>query len=129
MTSKDFDIIEMNRRGAEHIYELVKDMTEDEELAFWHLETDKLEKHIAELKVKNLSLSAEQVIGSLPKLDIPEKTFDCVEMKRRGAEAIYEVLKNMTFEEEVEYWRKRSTEFKQSVEKARTTDDKEALSK
>lgn len=114
MTSNNFDLIEMNRRGAEHIYELVKDMTEDEELAYWHVETEKLEKHIAELKVKNSSLTADKVIESLPKLDIPEKTFDCVEMKRRGAEAIHEVLQNMTFEEEVEYWRKRSVEFKQS---------------
>lgn len=36
------------------------------------------------------------------------KTFDCVEMKRRGAEYIYDIVKDMTREQEIEYWRKQS---------------------
>ena len=39
------------------------------------------------------------------------KAFDCVEMKRRGAERIMAETRGMTFEEEVAYWRKRSEEF------------------
>ena len=33
------------------------------------------------------------------------KTFDCVEMKRRGANVVYEEVKGMTPEQEIEYWR------------------------
>jgi len=39
------------------------------------------------------------------------KSFDCMEMKRRGAEALRQRLAGMTFEQEVEFWRKRSEEF------------------
>jgi hypothetical protein len=33
-----------------------------------------------------------------------------MEMKRRGSEAIYERIKDMSREEELEYWRKRTEE-------------------
>ena len=36
------------------------------------------------------------------------KRFDCVEMKRKGAQKVYEATKHMTLEEEVEYWLKRT---------------------
>ena len=32
------------------------------------------------------------------------KPFDCVEMKRQAAETIYEHIKNMTIEEELDFW-------------------------
>ena len=38
------------------------------------------------------------------------KDFDCVEMKHKGAQQVYEATKDMTVEEEVEYWRKRTEE-------------------
>lgn len=41
------------------------------------------------------------------------KTFDCVQMKRRGAVRIYEETKGMTLDEQIEYWRKRTEEFRQ----------------
>jgi hypothetical protein len=34
------------------------------------------------------------------------KTFDCVEMKRQGALRIHEILKDMTVEQQIEYWRR-----------------------
>jgi len=37
-------------------------------------------------------------------------------MKRRGARRIYETVKDMTFEEEVEYWRQRSEELRRERE-------------
>jgi hypothetical protein len=40
------------------------------------------------------------------------KTFDCVEMKRRGSRRVHEATKNMTFEEKVEYWRKAGEEIR-----------------
>ena len=36
------------------------------------------------------------------------KTFDCVEMKRQGAEALREKLEGMTPEDELEFWRQRT---------------------
>ena len=36
------------------------------------------------------------------------KNFDCVEMKRAGARTVFEATKDMTVEEEVAYWRKRT---------------------
>ena len=45
------------------------------------------------------------------------KTFDCVEMKRRGSERIYEAIKGMTFEQEVAYWQERSREFREEQER------------
>jgi hypothetical protein len=41
------------------------------------------------------------------------KPFDCVEMKRRGSQRIYEVTKDMTAEEEIAYWRERSQRFRE----------------
>ena len=45
------------------------------------------------------------------------KTFDCVEMKRRGSQRIYEATKDMTFEQEVAYWRERSRQFREEQER------------
>ena len=45
------------------------------------------------------------------------KTFDCVEMQHRGAARIYEATKNMTFQQEVAYWRQRSRQFREEQER------------
>ena len=37
-------------------------------------------------------------------------TFDCVEMKRRAALRIHEELKDLTLEQKIEYWKRRSEE-------------------
>jgi hypothetical protein len=47
------------------------------------------------------------------------KKFDCVEMKRRGAEAVRQRTDGMTFEQEIEYWRRRSDEFQREQERLR----------
>jgi len=47
------------------------------------------------------------------------KTFDCVEMKRRGAEYVYSLTKDMSRQEEIEFWRKRSQEFMHQQERLR----------
>jgi hypothetical protein len=54
------------------------------------------------------------------------KTFDCIEMKRRGALRIHDQLKNMTVEQQIEYWRQRSEEFQHEQERRRAqrADDK-----
>ena len=45
------------------------------------------------------------------------KTSDCVEMKRRWAQRIYEATKDMMFEQEVAYWRERSRQFREEQER------------
>jgi len=44
---------------------------------------------------------------------VKTKTFDCVEMKRRAGQRIYEETKGLTPEQKVEYWRRRSEQFRQ----------------
>jgi hypothetical protein len=46
---------------------------------------------------------------------MPKKTFDCVEMKRKGAERVYEATKGMTVEQEVEFWRQRTAELRREI--------------
>lgn len=48
-----------------------------------------------------------------------DDTFDCVEMKRRGAEYVYNIIKDMTPEQEVEYWRQRTEEIRREQERLR----------
>lgn len=45
------------------------------------------------------------------------KTFDCVEMKRRGSQRIYEATKDMTPEQELAYWQERSRQFRVEQER------------
>jgi hypothetical protein len=40
------------------------------------------------------------------------KEFDCVEMKRKGAEVLRKKLAGMTLEEELKFWQERTKELK-----------------
>lgn len=40
------------------------------------------------------------------------KTFDCVEMKRRGGEYVHAQTAGMTLEQKIEYWRRRSEDYR-----------------
>jgi hypothetical protein len=44
------------------------------------------------------------------------KTFDCVEMKHRGAEKIQGKIKGMTLEQELAFWQERSRELQERQE-------------
>ena len=37
-----------------------------------------------------------------------KKTFDCVEMKRHGAERIHSLTAGMTIEEQLDFWKERT---------------------
>ena len=50
-----------------------------------------------------------------------KKTFDCVEMKRRGAARVYEKLKDLSLEQQVEYWLMRNEEMLRERDEARAT--------
>ncbi len=41
-----------------------------------------------------------------------KKEFDCVEMMHQGAEKVLEEIKDMTLEQEVEYWKRRTEELR-----------------
>ena len=43
-------------------------------------------------------------------MEIRKKTFDCVEMKRKGAEEVLRTTAGMTVEEELAYWRRGTEE-------------------
>lgn len=58
---------------------------------------------------------------------LKKKKFDCVEMKRKGAERIYQITKDMTVEEKVEYWRKRTEEMNARIKKWHTQHDRSAM--
>ena len=40
------------------------------------------------------------------------KSFDCVEMKRKGAEAVYQKVASLSKEQQLEYWRQGSVSLK-----------------
>jgi hypothetical protein len=40
------------------------------------------------------------------------KTFDCVEMKRRGATSVQKQLENKSFAQKLEYWQEGTKELK-----------------
>ena len=52
-------------------------------------------------------------------MKLKKKTFDCVEMKRRGAAMLLEKLKGMTPEEEDEFWRRATEQMRKEQAEAR----------
>ena len=48
------------------------------------------------------------------------KTFDCVEMKRQGQRRLHELLKDMTAEQQLDWWRQRNEKFLRKQERLRT---------
>lgn len=48
------------------------------------------------------------------------KTFDCVEMKHRGAEKLKEKIGRLTVQQELAFWAERSHELKQRQVTAKT---------
>ena len=51
-----FDCVEMKRKGAERIYEALKDMTPEQEDAYWHERNEEFEKRMAERFAKDAAL-------------------------------------------------------------------------
>jgi hypothetical protein len=43
------------------------------------------------------------------------KSFDCVEMKRKGAEVIYQKVASLSVEQQLEYWRKGSDSLRKQM--------------
>lgn len=45
------------------------------------------------------------------------KTFDCVEMKRQGAERVMKHIKGMTLEEQLSYWQEGTARLRERQKK------------
>lgn len=52
---KDFDCVEMKRRGAEHVMALTEGMTREQELAFWAERTRRLQERAEAARRKRAS--------------------------------------------------------------------------
>jgi len=50
-----------------------------------------------------------------------KKDFDCVEMKRRGAEKVREQTQNMTPEQELEFWRRKTVALRSRQQKIKSS--------
>ena len=48
------------------------------------------------------------------------KTFDCVQMKRRGAELVRKQLEGKSFKQQLEFWKKGTSQLKELQRKSRT---------
>ncbi|MCH7472495.1 hypothetical protein IIA79_06035 [bacterium] len=53
METKEFDCVEMKRKSQALIYEKTKDMTPEEELAYWKAHEDRFRRELEELRHKN----------------------------------------------------------------------------
>ena len=53
-----------------------------------------------------------------------KKTFDCVEMKRKAQEKIYEQIKDLSLDEEIEYFNKAGERFLREMEVLRKEEKK-----
>jgi hypothetical protein len=47
------------------------------------------------------------------------KTFDCVEMKRKAQEEIWEEIKDMTREQQLKYWQEQGDLLRKEIEQAK----------
>ena len=50
------------------------------------------------------------------------KSFDCVEMKRKGAEVIYQKVASLSVEQQLEYWRKGSDSLRKQMKSVNQLD-------
>ncbi len=46
------------------------------------------------------------------------KQFDCVEMKHKGAERVYQAIAGLSKEQQIDYWRRGGEGLRQAIEKA-----------
>ena len=126
MKNSNFDCVEMMHKGALRIYEETKDFTREQELDYWRRKGEASQSRREKLKEQfrkgrehtkggheKASLVLEQ-LQTLFKNKGPRhpanknKTFDCVEMMHKAALHIHEETKDLTTEEKLEYWRRKT---------------------
>jgi hypothetical protein len=104
---KKFDCVEMMHQAADRIYEETKDLTHEELMAWWEKRNEEFRQHVEAARAQRDRVPSP--IGRVGAA-VRSKTFDCVEMKRRGADRIYEETKNLTHEELLAYWEQKNRE-------------------
>ncbi len=57
------------------------------------------------------------------------KQFDCVEMKRKGAEAVRKNIQGKTIEQQLEYWRKGTEQLRSLKDKLKANHNRNQNSK
>ena len=116
--AKRFDCVEMQHRGGERLYAEIGNITREEELAFWAEQTEAVRQrlraaHAGRDQEHGQSRAAHPEAARAGSGRTRTKAFDCVEMKRRGAERIYEETKDLTREELLAYWEQRTRAFRE----------------
>ncbi len=48
MTSKTFDCGEMKRQGSKRVYDAIKGMSREEEIAYWRKRTEEMRREVAD---------------------------------------------------------------------------------
>lgn len=127
MKTKTFDCLEMKEEGTRRIYEEIKDLSRDELVAYWQSKNDTFEESLARLKRLH-TVAKEQSGGHVADEieDVPvTKSFDCVEMKWKAQERIYEETKNLTHEEKVAYWNEKNERFAENLAQLKSNTDRE----
>lgn len=117
---KRFNCIELQRRGAKLVYEQTKDMTLEEQVAFWHKGTEELLELQQAIRSQKKDAKEASMLDRLLERPKKKKKFDCVELQHRGAKLVYEQTKDMTPEEQVAFWQERTEELRQRQQAIRS---------
>ena len=122
MTNREPGFMTWKRRGAERVRRLVEGMSREEELEFWHKRTEEMRTRrkakLAELPQSDTregTPGPPLVIDKGPRRSDSDNVIrepECVAIKRRGAERIQRLVKGMSREEELEFWRKRTEDMR-----------------
>ena len=117
MARKTTSGADIQEQGGAAIYEETKDMTFEEEMAYW-AEADREARELAAAaRAEYAGETPEETEARFAKLLAlpvrPKKSFDAVEMMHQGGERIRQETEGMTPEEEAAYWAESDREFRE----------------
>lgn len=96
----------------------INSLNREEQYIYWQQKTEVLRKK--QQNIRRQSLNDGKILPLLETTSTPDKckVFDCVEMKYKAVQCIFEKISNMkTIEEELNYWQQ-STETLRSSQQA-----------
>ena len=111
MTNREPGFMTWKRRGAERVRRLVEGMSREEELEFWRKRTEEMRTR-RKAKLAELPQSDTREGPRSSDSDNVIREPECVAIKRRGAERVRRLVKGMSREEELEFWRKRTEDMR-----------------
>lgn len=107
--TKNFDCIEMKRRGSQGILQTLQEMSRSQQLAYWQKATEELRKRqqARRAQMAGAADSPETRSPLPPATEAPKaKAFDCVAAKRQGAEKILAAIASAPRQAEMAFWQK-----------------------